>query len=393
LEADLVLVGGGLANSLIAYRLAVVRPEIRVLLIERGPALGGNHTWSFHEDDLTAAQHHWLAPFVEHSWSGYEVRFPGRRRRIDRRYFSFSSPHLHAVVSESLGERVILDTSAKDISPAGVMAEDGRRFDAHAVIDGRGEQPSPHVTLRYQKFLGQVLELETDHGLTDPILMDATVPQRDGFRFIYTLPYSRHIALVEDTRYSDDPDIDREAVRAAIADYARSHRWRPKTILREETGVLPIVLSGNIAAFWDHAPVGVARSGLRAALFHQTTGYSLPDAVRLADELSGLARLDAPALYHRIRERSVDHWRRNSFFRMLNRMLFLAAEPDRRVRVLERFYGLSGGLIRRFYAGRLTLADQARLLSGAPPVPVGRAVRAIFASGGRAPRETNEGIR
>jgi lycopene beta-cyclase len=58
--------------------------------------------------------------------------------------------------------------------------------------------------------------------------------------------------------------------------------------------------------------------------------------------------------------------------------LFRAAEPQARYRVLERFYGLSEGLIARFYAGHSTLLDKMRVLAGKPPVPIGRAIRAIL---------------
>ncbi|MGE0744548.1 MAG: lycopene cyclase family protein, partial [Rhodospirillales bacterium] len=42
MTADLILVGGGLANGLIAYRLASLRTSLRVLVVEAGPSLGGN---------------------------------------------------------------------------------------------------------------------------------------------------------------------------------------------------------------------------------------------------------------------------------------------------------------------------------------------------------------
>ena len=51
-------------------------------------------------------------------------------------------------------------------------------------------------------------------------------------------------------------------------------------------------------------------------------------------------------------------------------MLFAAAEPGLRYKVLEQFYTLDRGLIERFYAGRSTLADKARILIGKPPVPL-----------------------
>lgn len=388
-QPDLILVGGGLANSLIAYRVATLRPDCRVLVIERGPRLGGDHTWSFHAGDLEPAQHGWLAPFVEHSWPGYEVRFPGHARRLGAGYASFGSARLHDVVSGALGERVRTGVDVVSVSPREVVLAGGERLRAGAVLDGRGDPRSAHLVLRYQKFLGQVLDLEAPHGLREPIIMDARIAQEDGYRFVYTLPYGERRLLVEDTRYSDSTALPDEALREEIARYANACGWRVAAVHREERGILPIVLSGDIDAFWDDGPP-VARTGLRAALFHPTTGYSLPEAVRLADDLCGWLPADGETLYRRTRQRSVALWRATGFFRLLNRMLFLAGRATERYRVLERFYRLPEPLIHRFYAGRITWADRARLLSGAPPVPVGGALRAICSSG-RAAADASRG--
>jgi lycopene beta-cyclase len=45
---------------------------------------------------------------------------------------------------------------------------------------------------------------------------------------------------------------------------------------------------------------------------------------------------------------------------------------------MQRFYGLPEDLIARFYAGKLTLTDRLRILSGKPPVPVLAALQAIM---------------
>ena len=45
---------------------------------------------------------------------------------------------------------------------------------------------------------------------------------------------------------------------------------------------------------------------------------------------------------------------------------------------LARFHRLSAPLIQRFYAGRLTVLDRARILSGRPPVPLLRAARSVL---------------
>ena len=82
LPYDLILVGGGLANGLIAWRLHTQRPELNILLLEAGDSIGGNHTWSFHDGDLTLEQRVWIAPLVGHRWPQYQVVFPGHTRTL-----------------------------------------------------------------------------------------------------------------------------------------------------------------------------------------------------------------------------------------------------------------------------------------------------------------------
>jgi lycopene beta-cyclase len=62
-------------------------------------------------------------------------------------------------------------------------------------------------------------------------------------------------------------------------------------------------------------------------------------------------------------------------------MLFRAAAPRERYRVLEHFYRLDPALVGRFYAARSGARDKLRILSGKPPVPVTRALLALASSG------------
>lgn len=376
---DLILVGGGLANSLIAYRLKTARPELRVLVIEREARLGGNHTWSFHATDLTPSQHAWIAPLVAHRWPHYDVRFPGFQRRIGIPYLSVTSERLAEVVSSSASLTVLLGRGVERFDATWVEVPGKGRYSAAAVIDGRGSTRIDALVLRFQKFVGQELLLERPHGLSGPVVMDASVDQQDGYRFVYVLPFAPDRLLVEDTFYSDAPQIDSASARSRIAAYAVARGWGVRKVLREESGVLPITLGGDPEALWSDAP-GVPRAGLRAGLFHPTTGYSLPDAVRLADRLAALADLSAQSVYKTTRHASREQWQRQGFFRMLNRMLFLAGRPTERYRVLQHFYGMNESLIAHFYAGELRWHDKARLLSGAPPVPVAEAMRVMAES-------------
>jgi lycopene beta-cyclase len=58
-----------------------------------------------------------------------------------------------------------------------------------------------------------------------------------------------------------------------------------------------------------------------------------------------------------IRARVWHRWREQRVFRLLNRMLFLAAAPPERYRILQHFYRLPEPVIDRFYAGRLQPGD------------------------------------
>lgn len=386
---DLIFVGGGLANGLIALRLRQQRPELRVLMLEAGARPGGNHTWSFHQDDLSAEQHRWLAPLVAYRWSGYDVRFPTHRHTLPGDYFSITSERFAAAIAQAMGDGLLTGVSAISVTPEAVTLDDGRTLTATAVIDGRGYRASAHLIAGRQAFLGQQWRLRQPHGLTRPILMDATVDQRGGYRFVYTLPLSPTELLIEDTHYIDRATLDSTVLRQHIAEYAQQQGWMLDRLVREEQGSLPITLAGNARAFWNEAKDQPC-SGLRAGLFHATTGYSLPQAVQLAEAISRQQDLSCAALFDLIQRTALHQWRKQRFFRLLNRMLFLAGRPDRRWQVMQRFYGLHDGLIARFYAGQLRLTDMARILMGKPPVPVGEALRAALNSSSRLRAFNNE---
>ena len=381
-DHDLILVGGGLAAGLIAWRLALDRPDLRVAVVERDARIGGRHTWSFFDGDISDEDRAWLEPATAHRWdAGYDVYFRGLSRSLETPYNSLTSERLSEVVAPLLGDRLIAG-EAVAITPDSVTLADGRVLTATGIIDARGPAPTPHLALGWQVFVGRTLKLTQPHGLIRPTIMDATVEQGNAYRFVYLLPFDATTLLVEDTCYADAPTLDRDLLRARIDAYARSRGWIVEAVLDEEEGVLPIALDGDIDAFWAEG-LPVARVGLAAALFHPTTGYSLPDAVSTARMIASRSDLSSASLRTATEQRSKSLWAERAFYRLLDRMLFKAAEPQERWKVLRRFYGLSEGIVRRFYAGRSTALDKVRLLAGKPPVPVVKAMRQL--------RETRSG--
>lgn len=388
-DADIVILGGGLAGGLIALALAKLRPDLRVLLVEAEMRLGGNHVWSFFSTDLPEGGAALLEPIIVARWDdGYDVSFPGLARTLSTPYRSITGDRLDAHLRATLPQgSILLGTGGEPAGDGRVRLADGRELTAGAVIDARGAHDLPHLSGGWQKFVGHMVRTARPHGLSRPVVMDATVAQLDGYRFVYCLPFAADRVFIEDTYYSDDPALDRPALDQRIADYAAARGWDVAEVLGRESGVLAVVGGGDWEAFRASREQGAALAGVRAGLFHPLTSYSLPTALAFALDLARQGDLSDTGLRAWERAWTKAHWRGGRFYRMLVAMLFGASAPERRYRVLERFYRLDPQLIERFYAARTTMADKARILIGKPPVPLTGALRAIA---GLAPLATLE---
>jgi lycopene beta-cyclase len=374
---DVVLVGGGLASGLTVLALRRRWPRLRLALVEAGPALGGNHTWSFHGTDLDDDGAALVEPLVERRWPAVAVAFADHQRRLPTPYLSFGSAALDRTVRAALagpGSTLMLGARALRINAEEVELADGTILRAPLVLDGRGPlAPVPHAEgTAHQKFCGLEVDVDGDGWPDDvPLVMDARVPQDAGFRFVYVLPYTRHRLLVEDTYYSEDPSVEEALLRARIAAYLRQRGLGIVRVHRQESGCLPLPLEVPATP-----PLGSPlRLGYRGGWLHPTTGYSLPVAAAVATALAGqgwTAAVPALSALHRRLARQI------RFCVRLNRLLFRAVEPPHRASVLARFYRLPRSTIQRFYALETTPTDRLRILWGRPPR--GTSVRAALAA-------------
>lgn len=390
---DVIIVGGGLAGGLIALALHRHVPGCRFVVIEAGRTFGGHHRWSWFETDIRVAARSLMAGFDLNGWDqGYDITFPGFGRTLPTSYRSLASAEFHAkLIAELPANNVLLGSKAESLDAAGVTLTDGTRIAAKRVIDCRPFRPSKALSGGWQVFLGQHFKCEEPHGLTRPVIMDANVdqvaPHGNGaaYRFVYVLPLSPTEVFVEDTYYADQPKMDADVLKGRVADYAHRRGWKGE-VIDQEAGILPVISGGDFnAALAEVTIPGVALAGARGGFSHPLTSYTVPFAV---DNAMAIARLVAARpeltgaqLAAFCRRRATRHWRATAYYRMLTRMLFEAAEPDKRVVVFEHFYTLRGQLVERFYAGRSTWPDRLRILIGKPPVAIPRAIRALFSSG------------
>nr|BFD59401.1 hypothetical protein CKG001_15080 [Bdellovibrio sp. CKG001] len=369
---DCLIVGGGLAGGLLLQALRTEQPTLKVLLLERGHQLGGNHTWSFHGSDIPQGAR-WLQPLISKTWPSYEVLFPKYRRKIESTYCSIKAQDFHQSLLGHHADHILLQTPVAEVHRDCVTLSDGRIFRSKKVIDARGWGTSSEVKRGYQKFVGLDVKLSRPHGLQHVILKDVLVPQADGYRFVYILPWNEKELLVEDTYYSNTPNLDVETIQAGILQYISQKGWTVETVIRQEVGCLPLDLYPSpVMSVNAQEPL---RLGASSGIYQPVTGYTFPQTVTCV---------------HALATSSLDTWdvvltdvqkgfkRQARYLRTLNRMMFLAAVPEKRYVILERFYQLSEGLIERFYQGRLSLFDKLRILCGKPPVSVWRAVKSLF---------------
>ncbi|MFB9374902.1 lycopene beta-cyclase CrtY [Algimonas porphyrae] len=355
---DLTIIGAGLSGLITAWRSLSVNPGLSIAIYEQADRIAGDHTWSFNDTDIAPALRDWFAPFIAQSWPRYDVRFPERKRTLEIGYCTGNSETLRACVQP------LMDAGRLQVHLGQTAPDDV----AGPFIDASGYEPRDDEFPGWQKFVGRVIRTELPHGVSHPVIMDATVEQIDGYRFIYLLPFSDRDILVEDTYFSDTPALSENEIGDRIATYIAQKGWQNHEVLRSEKGVLPMMMATDRD---EHSP----SIGLKGGFAVAATGFTVPHAVEVADIIAQAIRRDGPeAAPEAIRAHRTHHIHRERYARLLNRMFFRAAEPSQRYVVLQRFYGLGEGLIRRFYRNGLTGRDKARILIGKPPVPVSKAL-------------------
>ena len=354
-NASWLLVGGGLANCLLALRLENISADY--LIVERGSQLAGQQTWSCQLSDIPVADHAFAKSIIDHQWPSYVVRFPDYERTLNAPYVTVCADRFRQrLISRIPAHKILLNTEV--IHP--------EEFGKTHVVRATGFKPA-RAGAGFQKFVGWDVLFEKPHGLSTPALMDAKVTQTDGYRFFYLLPFDEHRVLIEDTRYSNSPELDQADFARGLKEYIHKKFKGPYRVERQEHGSLPIPWQQNISSHLF---------GVAGGYFHPSTGYSLPWAIAGSRELlQGVtAGHSVPATLEKMARAAAKH---RGYYHLLNRMMFLAAQPEQRRKIFERFYTLNENFIRRFYAGQPTAWDKLRMLSGRPPVKVTHAIRAI----------------
>ena len=74
--------------------------------------------------------------------------------------------------------------------------------------------------------------------------------------------------------------------------------------------MLPVIIGGDFDAYWRSTGTGIAKAGIRSGMCQPTTGYTLPDAVRLATRLAANPDM-TPDQFEALARR---HWKARGYY-------------------------------------------------------------------------------
>jgi len=387
---DFAIIGGGLAGSLLFAALKRQNPHLQIGLFEKNSTLCGEHHWCFQDADIPTGARPWLEGLLSQSWNEQEVLFPSYSRVLRTPYHCIKSEDLAAKLRDISPQQIYLDHELIGTEETAdqrhlLKFENQNSIVAHSYILAtnhahRTPQGKDLKNTGWQKFVSLEVELESPHGLQRVLLRDVRQPQIDGYRFFCVLPLTETRLLIEDTYCSNHAILKEERIEKEILAYAERQGWEIKEIARHQHGTLPLHLQMSPSPEEKTAagnPLSPPSLGDEARFVHPVTGHSGAASLRMIQDILDRSNLTMASLRKCIRERLEKESSNYHYLSLMNRLLFLATKNENRYKIFEKFYQYPEPLIDRFYAGKLTLMDRARIVMTKPPTSMQSTIDAL----------------
>lgn len=347
MDKPVIILGGGFWGGLLAWRLKEALPGINFKLYAENSVLGNHQSCSFRQSDCNDSMR-WLSPLISQSWNQHHVKCSRFEKWVTDPYHLIDSGRFHEKIQERLGDDLVLRNKMN----VEIALQSGS-----FVIDTRNI--CHYKKAAFRKWISLEVELEKDHNLIAPVVFDSSVNQRDLIRHLYYLPIASRRLLIKDFWISNSKRIDSTEMRKELLDTMRIKGWKISRIIREDYG---------------HSEFPISQPVIRqegrvinlAAIFHDTTGCSIPAATRLIDQMVRTSfRLgELKEVVKRFRNQEEAD---RKFFRFLNSQL---CEKDNS-RIFDAIYSQPYGLLERFSRGQLGVLDRSRIALGRSAFRVG----------------------
>lgn len=341
-SGPIIIIGGGLWGSLLGYRIKQCHPDLEFKIYEQPSPLIEDVCWTFSERALQPESLKWLAPLISHSWDGHQTNFYEFSKQVKGRYFAIFKDELDAKLQKVLGPHLKLDENL-DLESAIKRGS--------FVIDTRGSGYYKHK-FGYKKSVGFKVELVAPHHYNIPIA-EAAVPQQDSFRYLKILPLDSCTLFIKDVRKCSHASINQEEIKNDIIAYLGMKNLKIKNLSLEERSIQILPMGKCIQP-------NCTKVINLTDIFHDVTGESLPDAVRLTDLLVNtsfrLGELKSVAAEYQNQRKKI---RRCYYF--LNKVI-LNSKTERSYQIHRYLNQLPLPLVEKFHSGKMDLTDLIKTL-------------------------------
>jgi lycopene beta-cyclase len=353
-----IILGGGLWGSLLAYRLCQTHPHLDFKIYTQNKE-ANKHSYFFREKELNRPSLKWLSPFITHAWKDHKVLFENKDRLFSSSYCAipaseFEKRTMAVVPHEKF--HVIKEVDMEKLLEEGSFVIDTRDSSAHKVKCIR-------------QTVSMKIELYSPHGLIHPVTMDTNVSQKDLFRHMQYLPIDGYTLMVNDVRYSKERDENLVAREEELLWEVRK-RWSIRGVIEREssTVIMPSLRSRSLQS---------GRVINLAGIVNPVTGDELPEAVNLIDKMIETS-FRFGELKEIIREHKTQRNKGRGFSKILSKMLYHAPNPTQRMQLLQYLYNLPESTVDKLHKGQIGMLEITKTVIGHPPFPLVRAVPNII---------------
>lgn len=371
---EFVILGAGCSGLSLCYYLLEEGVDAPILILDRKETFEDDRTWCFWDVESTPFTHLALKEWRSWSFASATGCVTQTTSRYPYKYLAARDFYEHVLTRLARSPNVTVRTGEKAVgyterngevcvdTPVGAVR-------ARQVFDGRGLSPgSPafeearrRAVWVPQKFLG--LRVRAERPVFDPercTLMDFSVDQSRGLRFVYVLPTGEREALVENV-YLSEAETTAGEHRAEIGAYLKDvHKLLPSgyEVLGEERGYIPMTNHAFSRRLGEH----VHNIGMLGGETRPSTGYTFLRIQRYCRKLAAAIALgNEPA--GRVHPRRFDLL--DSLF-----LRFVRERPEECPEVYRwMFAGVPPDPLVRFLTERSTLPDEARLIRALPKTP------------------------
>ncbi len=371
---EFVILGAGCSGLSLCYYLLERGVDAPILILDRKRTFEDDRTWCFWDVEPT--------PFTQlalKEWRFWDFVSAGRSVTQTTNRYPYKclagrdfyehvldrlaeSPNVTLRLAEEVGGYIEENDEVRVETSGGTLR-------SRQVFDGRGLPPGSPVfeeaqrraTWVPQKFLGlRIQAREPIFDLEHCTLMDFSVDQSRGLRFVYVLPMGEREALVENV-YLSGADVSQAEYRVEIGAYLESiYGLAPDEyeVFGEERGYIPM----TDHAFPRRLGERTHNIGMLGGETRPSTGYTFLRIQRHCRTLAAavVSGADPPKRTHPRRLDLLD-----SLF-----LRFVRERPGECPEVYRRmFAGVPPDSLVRFLTERSTPLDEARLIRALPKTP------------------------